>query len=241
MRRISIPSKLTCDLAYICGVLAGDGSINIRPNKYDYAVKCVGNPKDEKEFYDIILKNLFKKIFDIEIKPRLHDSGTTYGFSLSSKSLVIFLTEFIGLPSARKNNIEIPPIFLHDKNLLRAFIQGLADTDFCLSLKKRYKNYHYYPVVSGVSISSKLIDQVSDILNNEGFKVSRTTRRYFDVRVNKTEIAYDVSLYGHEQLVKWMQFIGFRHPKHLRKFELWKEINKNNKRAVSAFNKLKEK
>ena len=43
---IQIPRK-NIDLAYLCGVLAGEGSINIRKNKCDYEIKCVGNPKDE--------------------------------------------------------------------------------------------------------------------------------------------------------------------------------------------------
>ncbi|KKQ76846.1 MAG: hypothetical protein UT00_C0030G0001, partial [Parcubacteria group bacterium GW2011_GWA1_38_7] len=43
---------VTSDLAYLCGVFAGDGSISIRLKKHDYEVKCVGNPLDEKEYYN---------------------------------------------------------------------------------------------------------------------------------------------------------------------------------------------
>jgi len=39
-------------LAYLSGVLMGDGSIFVREYKHDYCIKCVGNPKDEIKFYD---------------------------------------------------------------------------------------------------------------------------------------------------------------------------------------------
>ena len=237
--RVYLPIKITDDLAYVCGVLAGDGHIKIkRPKKHEYLIKCVGNPLDEKEFYNKILTRLFYKLFNIKLRPKLHDQSTTYGFSLRSKSLALFLTTIIGLPDGRKDNIEVPKIFLENKNMMRAFIQGFADTDLSLSLKKRYKAYKYYPVVNGVSKSKKLIDQISDFLISEGFSVSNFKHNYYDPRVNKKIIKYEISIYGHLQLVAWMQIIGFRHPKHLKKFQIWKEINKDNKRAVSAFVKL---
>ena len=46
------PYDFTEELAYLCGVFAGDGSLNIRKKKWEYSLKCVGNPKDERIFYD---------------------------------------------------------------------------------------------------------------------------------------------------------------------------------------------
>ena len=47
-----LPKKYSSELAYLCGVLAGDGSISYRKNKHEYMIKCVGNPKDEKIYYN---------------------------------------------------------------------------------------------------------------------------------------------------------------------------------------------
>lgn len=53
-KKIRIP-EIDEDLAYLCGVLAGDGYIGIRKHKYDYSIDCGGNPNDEMEFYDKII------------------------------------------------------------------------------------------------------------------------------------------------------------------------------------------
>lgn len=41
LNKIKIP-EITNDLAYLCGVLAGDGCIYVRPEKSEYEVSCVG-------------------------------------------------------------------------------------------------------------------------------------------------------------------------------------------------------
>ena len=64
---LKLPSTISPDLAYIVGVLAGDGNIFVREDKHDYRIKCVGNPLDEIDFYKNILVPLFKKIFNIRI------------------------------------------------------------------------------------------------------------------------------------------------------------------------------
>ncbi len=58
---INIP-PVTKKLAYLCGVLAGDGYIGIRPNKNEYVVNCGGNPKDEVEFYNHHLAPLLQEL-----------------------------------------------------------------------------------------------------------------------------------------------------------------------------------
>ena len=45
-----------------------------------------------------------------------------------------------------------------------------------------------------------------------------------------------LSLNGHSQLLLWMDLIGFRNPKNLAKFELWKERNKENPRVIRLIN-----
>ncbi|HLC75321.1 MAG TPA: hypothetical protein VJH88_05730 [Candidatus Nanoarchaeia archaeon] len=47
IKELVLPIKVSEKLAYVCGILAGDGSIYIREEKHDYVIKCVGNPTDE--------------------------------------------------------------------------------------------------------------------------------------------------------------------------------------------------
>ena len=235
-----LPKELTNDLAYICGFLIGDGSLNFRLSKHEYSIKLVGNPKDEKEFYDIIISKLFKKIFNLDVKPKYHDGGGTYGITIFSKTLFRFLTEKANIPFGKKSHIvSIPKIFRISESLLLSFIQGFADADFCLTLKKRYKKYNYYPSIEGSSASEIIIDEISEIIEKIGFKFSKSKITYFDERVKKHITTYRIDVNGHFQLVKWMKFIGFRNQKYIKKFELWKEINKENKRAQKAFDLLR--
>ena len=74
IKGLTFPKEIDEDLAYLIGVLAGDGSMGYRENKKEYWIKCVGNPRDEVEYYDILIKDLFKKLFNLDINPRLHDN-----------------------------------------------------------------------------------------------------------------------------------------------------------------------
>jgi hypothetical protein len=218
-----LPTELSEDLAYLCGVLAGDGNINIRKRKYkhDYVIKCVGNPLNEKPFYHEIIKKKFKSIFGIDIEPKLLDKNTTYGFCVWSKSLVTFLNKCIGLPIGPKNEkLNIPKILKKSKYYIISFIMGLADTDFCLTMKK-----NNYPVIVGVSKNKILMKEISLFLKDIGFRVSYENYKYYDRRINKTTTSSRIYLSGRNQLLSWMKIIGFRNPKHLQKFELWEMGN----------------
>jgi hypothetical protein len=217
-----LPEEISEDLAYLCGVLMGDGHLSVKETKKESGIKCVGHPIDEKDFYNHVLQPLFMKNFNLKVEMKLYDGNTTYGFFIFSKALTTFFKE-MGIPVGRKSEkANIPPLIKKCRMEI-PFIRGLADTDFCLTLKKRYKTIPYYPVVVGVSKSKILIDQVSDYLEKLGFRPSKDMRKYFDERVNKDVITYAFQLYGHDQLVKWMKTISFRSPKHMKKYELWKE------------------
>ena len=220
IRGLILPKKITPNLAYFCGVLAGDGSISYRKKKSEYEIKCVGNPRNEREYYDFIIKDLVKELFNLEIFPREYDKGVTYGFRIWSKNMVKYLTEFIGLPLGKKyEHLAIPRIFLQNKSLVRNFISGVADTDFHLAIKKR----NNYPVIMGCSKSKIFMEEIKSFLEEEGFKVCIYQRNDFDKRVNKAVITHRIELSGRRQLRRWLQYIGFRHPKYNSKINIFQE------------------
>lgn len=209
IKGLILPKEITEDLAYFCGVLAGDGSIGFQEKKKDYWIRCVGNPKDEQEFYNSIIKPLIKKLFNLEIIPRHFDKGTTYGFNICSRSLVKYLTSEIGLPLGKKyDTLKIPPIFYSNRILVAKFIEGVADTDFHLRIRKKD-----YPVICGTSKSKNFIDEIKNFLEGEGFKIFYYVNSRFDTRVNKQVTTHRIEIYGRKQFLKWMNFIGFKHPK----------------------------
>jgi len=232
-RGISLPEEVTEDLAYLCGMFMGDGHLSYRENKKNYSIKCVGNPTDEKDLYDNVIAPLFSRMFGINVKPRIMDNSTTYGIIIHSKTIVRFLSENIGIPLGAKSGIiRIPYVFKNNDKLMKSFLCGFADADFCLSLKRRYRDIQYYPVIEGASKSRRIMEGFSEYLESVGFKVSRDfDRPVFDERIQKSVIVHRIDLYGHKQLVLWMKLIGFRSPKNIRKFELWRERNKAHSRA----------
>ena len=208
---LKFPDTLSEDLAYLCGVLSGDGCISINNKKQDYAILLVGNPKDEIEFYDSIIVPIFKKLFGIQIYPRITDHKTAYMTPIHSKALVEFFIKIFDFPIGKKYaKLKIPSIIKSDQKFVISFIRGLADTDFCISLKRRNKQHGHYPVINCVSKSRTLIEELSKELAKLGFK----------------------ELVGHKKLLKWMDRIGFKSPKNIAKFKIWADRNPKHAKII---------
>jgi len=217
---IIIPNAISEDLAYLCGIFAGDGSIGYRRKKNEYSLKVVGNPKDEKEFYHQIIGPKFEKVFGMFPRMKYHDSQTTYGFSVYSKSIYNYLTNVIGLPSGVKYpTLKIPEIFFREEKLVIAFIRGAFDTDGCISFKKGHKDYPNYPVINLTSKSANFIKQISDFLKSINFKISELYNyKHKDSRIPQGySIKSSLYINGHKSLKLWNEQIGFYSPKHLGK------------------------
>ncbi|MFA5797462.1 MAG: LAGLIDADG family homing endonuclease [Candidatus Woesearchaeota archaeon] len=222
IRGVIIPKEVSEDLAYLCGVFAGDGSIGYRRKKNEYALKVVGNPKDEREFYHQVIGPKFEKVFGIFPRMKYHDSKTTYGFSVYSKSIYMYLVNVIGLPSGVKYpSLKIPEIFLDDKKLIIAFIRGVFDTDGCISFKKGSKIRPKYPNISLASKSEYFIEEIAKFLKTTDLKFSTPYRyKQTDIRVKSGfTITYRLEIHGHKNLQIWMDTIGFYSPKHLAKIK----------------------
>ncbi len=220
IKGLVIPQEINEDLAYFCGVLAGDGSIGYNAKKKHWWIKCIGNPRDEMEFYDYQIKTLIKKLFNLDVKMKLHDRGTCYGFTISSRSLVRYFTEFIGLPLGKKyDTLKIPNILIKG-GLVKPFICGVADTDFHLAIKR--KNY---PVIVGVSKSRAFINEIGNFLKGLEFNFCVYKRSYYDKRFGKSTVNYAIQISGHKFFGKWMKEIGLKHPKNKEKINFLGNIN----------------
>ena len=214
---LKFPKKTSNSLSYICGVLAGDGNIFVRKHKKDYRIKCVDNPKDEKEFYNDLLKPLFKKVFNVNIVVKEQDSDTTYGFYIYSKSLVKYLTEIFELPIGKKyNKLKIPRI-LKKTSFIIPFLRGLADTDFCITYKKKGT----YPCITGSSNSKGFMKEIAFELKKLGLRFYEIyDYKLMDTRFEKGySFINRVEINGKKNLILWMEKIGFSSSKHLKKIK----------------------
>ncbi len=78
LKTLKLPEEASEDLAYFCGLMAGDGHIAVRTHKADYYIELSGNPVDEKGLYDEVVVPLMKRLFNIDIIPRMFQEKT-YG------------------------------------------------------------------------------------------------------------------------------------------------------------------
>jgi DNA-binding transcriptional regulator WhiA len=124
--------------AELVGAILGDGHLHTKND----LITIVGSLED-LDYYKDNLMPLFKENFGKEPALKRRNDRNAYYLLLSSKETMNFLTEKIGLKRGSKVNASVPKIALSNKNLARAFLRGLFDTDGCLKFSKQTKSIHY--------------------------------------------------------------------------------------------------
>jgi len=221
-RGLRLPLSLSPELAYLSGILIGDGSICYREDRKDYVLSCVGNPRDEQPLYHMVIGPIFQRLFGFTPNFKLHNRKTTFGFTLHSKTLFRYFTEVLGLCHGKKEQqLGIPPIFRQSQSVIIPLIRGIFDTDGCISFKRKYRTEPYYPVINLSSKSKKLVTEVAAMLKELGFSVVET----YDYRVpdertkNGFTVINRIELNGQKNFRRWIEQIGFWSPKHLEKIK----------------------
>lgn len=166
-KKYPLPNELSEDLAYLLGLLIGDGTMT-------YNLSYVFSTADE------FLKNEFIRIHQclFNYKPEL--KMNKIDMSVTSRFLRDFL-DFLGLKYHQGHEKEIPAKILKaPKNIVRAFLQGLFDTNG--TAEKKYGNIVY------TTTSKKLASQLHVLLLNFGIlsslkKKKTASRDSFDVRI----------------------------------------------------------
>ena len=134
-KSIKIPKKLTPDLAEIIGLHIGDGHLGYRRNKSEYLIQLLGNQKTERQHYDNYISNLWKSVFNVDLRLK-NFPHNCYGFRVYSKVLGTFFNRVLGMPIGKKSKIiRILPIIKNTcKNGISpemiSCIRGIIDTDF---------------------------------------------------------------------------------------------------------------
>ncbi len=119
----------------------------------------------------------------------------------------------------------VPEIILksQDNNIKRAFLRGLADTDFSLCFKNKNNTKHCYPVIKGTFKSKRLIQSLELLFQELNFRYST----YYDEKRYDSRwgnyINHNIYLNGKDNFQKWIQTIGFSNPKFQVKVQQWLE------------------
>ena len=213
--------KLNEDLCEFLGAFIGDGFYNTYQSG-KYITQFTGDFKLDYQYYkeNIIPKGA--KNFD-NIKPKLRKKKGINALIINyqSKNIFYMLKERFKFPIGKKNNSVIIPkeiINSKDKKFLYATIRGIFDTDGGVFFDNRKPYKTPYPRITLKIASKPLFKQIKTILKTE-FKLCIYKKK------NKNGKEYDeLIIYGHKQLNKWMQLIGFSNPRHLKKIKASGEI-----------------
>lgn len=129
--RVKLPRFMFPDLAYLAGVIVGDGYIIANGN-------LVGVVNGDEKYLRDIVAPLFRKLFNFEVCIRRDPrKNHTYFLEAHSKVIVSFLISVFGFEKGKKAPL-IPTIFKnYSRNILMEFITGFFDTDGSVSEKAR--------------------------------------------------------------------------------------------------------
>jgi len=216
--------KLNEDLSELIGIIIGDGCINKNYKRKDYRIQISGNKVEDKEYYDIYLKNLIFRCLNIHSKPYL-GKNNAYIMQFQSEPFRIFLQSLRVGPRKTKTVI-IPDEIKADSNFLKACIRGIADSDFTFICTKRKKDgIHYYPRITAQFASKNLVKDLEKSLRFMGFTLNT---KYNYKRKDKRGFTYTtnfINLDGPYNIQKWMDLIGFSNSRILTRYLVWKKFN----------------
>lgn len=136
--------EINNDMAYLLGVITGDGSM-VKSKRtrggFHYIVRITSDSK----FYLAYLSYLFRSYFDVNSRI-VKDKRKMNTFDLVVNNAAVFwYLNLHGLPIGKKKGLAIPRA-LNGRNLKMNFIAGLADTDGYVDhnrihLKQKDKNF----------------------------------------------------------------------------------------------------
>ena len=205
-----INPKILCnpspELAEIIGIIIGDGSVYVIPEKSIYQVHVVGNLKDEKEYMLNYVKPLFEKVFNISMNVK-KTKNAIYIWK-QSKNLVFTLNHY-GLPAGNKkiNKIEIPSWIKSNNLFLKRCLRGIFDTDGCVYPKNKT---NLYPTIWISSAIPSLRKSIKEACEKLGFNLSRWRKHkndaYIDRKMDVLRFFNEIKFKNQKHLIRWHRF-----------------------------------
>lgn len=206
-KKIKIP-KNSRKLAEFYGIMLGDGHLSkIKGHKIGtYELKITGDSRKDKEYLEKYVKKMIEKLFCIKVKISMQKNTNCLIVKAHGRKLVEFLESKGFKPGNKlKNKLKIPSWIRKDKELLKACIRGLYDTDGGI-----YKlNGQRTIQICFTNYNEELIREVRESL--------------ISLDINASKIYNNKRLYitKKSELRKFLKHIGFSNQKHKSKVALW--------------------
>jgi intein/homing endonuclease len=139
-----------------------------------------GHPTEDKEYYDKYLGPLFSKTL-VGIKPKLYPYWKVYGIHTYKRDVIKKIIGFGVKKGVKGTNLKLPTWIFSNKELMKAALRGIFDTDGSFHCKKCYGKYdnafrrefHCQPRITITSISKNLIEDVFKICRELGLNPER--------------------------------------------------------------------
>ena len=185
LKSYTLPEHINCDLAYVMGLLIGDGTLT-----YTHAINL--------STADAFIAETFKQVMLEQFGYVVQTKSNKKDLTVSSREIRLFFEE-LGLGYVNALHKSVPRSILSaPREIVVAFLQGLFDTD-------GYADRKYGNVTLSTS-SSLLAKQVHALLLNFGIVCSLLSKR---TKVN-TNFLVDIS---GENSIRFHDQIGFRLPR----------------------------
>jgi len=130
--KIFLPVKVNRKVAYLTGVIMGNGNISVVKRKVSkYPVLILRLYNASKDYLNFLNEG-FYEVFGIKGKLFKKKDKNCYVLTFNQKWITLYFLKIIGLSSGKKTNLRIPRP-LRNKVLFKHFLAGLFDTDGYLS------------------------------------------------------------------------------------------------------------
>jgi len=207
--RFDIYMPLSLELSYFIGLFIGDGFAN-KYGRY-HQIQFTGDIK-EKQFYESLFSDYCRKLFNIIPKIKNDKYSNAIRVNLYSVALFEMITKRFKISAGRKSHTVLIPeeILNSTQDLISSCIRGLYDAEGCVFLDKRKEYKKPYPRIELHMCNLALLRQVSMVLEKLGIhNVVGTSKKNLRVTV-----------WGFEEVNKFVKKIGFSNPKQLDKLRL---------------------
>jgi intein/homing endonuclease len=195
--KIHFPKQLDEDLAYLIGILMGDGSLSgSESNKIgNWTISAFFDNLQHQKIFDSILEKKFNIVSSF-YDPK---GGHTVSYCCS-RVIHSFFTDLFGVPNGLKcNKIFIPNKILRSKlNVQFAFVQGLFDSDGTFTNgTAKYS-----------TTSKKMSEDIQKLLKKNNFSFSVNIW----VKDKKYLPLFTIAIKSKQSKQLFYELINFRHP-----------------------------
>lgn len=213
-KRVRLPKETNIEFAYLIGYILGDGCLvdfrkkKVSTGSFKYEIKLAS---DREDFAIDVIKFLFKKIFDLDIKIYQTKHKMVEIF-IQSKVLYIFLNKICDVPiGKKKGKLIVPSIFKKDSEDIKSgFIAGFFDADGCIYEKNKL-------IYFGQADKNFLIE-ISQLL----LELNMLTRPIYK-KEKELGITYELGLRSNS-IQKFIDTVPLRHPNRIRRGNELKRI-----------------